>query len=160
MSVRFAVGHGSSSTSRDDWWPSCYVPCPSLPFPSTTPPASACASRSLSLFLRNPASRNQSHSNILHLWNILESSFRQPRQPAIKRLFPLVRQPIRPGAFISGNIWLFGRISRLERTVPTVIRDLCKCPRRPLANLARRHLSGIIRPGRERCPTFHALKAG
>lgn len=25
MSVRFAVGHGSSSTSRDDWWPSCYV---------------------------------------------------------------------------------------------------------------------------------------
>lgn len=144
MSVRFAVGHGSSSTSRDDWWPSCYV-LRSLFFSRFLPllfcslhhsrlvvPSLLFSSLPFLSFpflflLFEPASRNRSHSNILHLWNILKSPFHQAQRSAINRLFPLLLRDPMPKAFISRNIWLFGRILCFKLIVPPITRLMYIC---------------------------------
>lgn len=77
----------------------------SSPLPSCRPISSLlCHSFPFLFLLFEPASRNRSHSNILHLWNILKSPFHQAQRSAINRLFPLLLRDPMPKAFISGNI--------------------------------------------------------
>lgn len=101
MSVRFAVGHGCSSTSRKDWWPPRYVPDVSSSLLLVPVPSTATESRS-------PSHRTS------YIYGISRNLCFDGRQSSDCCRPPYSRFDVK--SLIYRNIWLCDVVGNLLRT--------------------------------------------